>query len=223
MKKFFLFILFLSVNTFAQLYAPADSVNPADTMRAIEYYEQHAALTDSASVNIVMLGNSITKGCNWKALLNRVDIAERGVVSDQLVGFKKRIPYIFKLNPKVIFIEGGINDIYNDTPVLTIYQNYLELISSIQARGIKVVLQSILYVNPKWKKAIKNNVTVEILNDMLSKYCKVNNIPYIDLNKHYSEDKILKDEYTRDGLHLYPDAYVKWGEEISKTLTDLGI
>lgn len=172
--------------------------------------------------DIVMLGNSITQGVNWMELLGRTNIANRGISSDILEGFTARIEYIYKLNPKYVFIMGGINDIYNRYPIQDIFKNYTYLISLLKTRNINVVVQSTLYVNPKWKYAEERNKEVENLNNLLESYCKNNNIEFIDLNKKLSKNKVLNIDYTYDGLHLNGKGYKIWGEEVEKMLKKFG-
>lgn len=189
-------------------------------------YIQEISLYEAYKIkqaNIVMLGNSITHGCNWNELIGRTDIVERGVSSDIIEGFISRLEYIYKLKPKVVFIMGGINDIYNRTPVEDIFKNYTFLITSLKARNIQVVVQSTLFVNKKWKFATDRNKDVEKLNGLLESYCKNNKIEFLDLNPKMSSYKMLKDEFTYDGLHLTGKGYGVWGGEVEKMLKKLGM
>lgn len=172
-------------------------------------------------INIVMLGNSITHGGNWQVLLNREDVAERGVVSDVLPGFYKRVQDIYKLNPKIIFLEGGVNDIYNNDPADTVFANYKKLIDDILARNIKVVVQSTLYVSGKYHHSAEKNLVIDELNTMLKKYCKEKQIEFIDLNPFLSENGKLKSDFTFDGVHLKGPAYILWAEQVNKYLSGI--
>ena len=40
------------------------------------------------------------------------DVATRGIPSDILEGFDARINTVIKLKPKIVFVMGGLNDIY---------------------------------------------------------------------------------------------------------------
>ena len=92
-----------------------------------------------------MLGNSITHGASWPELLGRSNVVERGIPSDVLRGYWARINDIYKLNPKIVFIMGGLNDIYNWTPVEEIYTVYIRIINDMRARKIIPVIQSTTY------------------------------------------------------------------------------
>ncbi|MDP4115336.1 MAG: GDSL-type esterase/lipase family protein [Bacteroidota bacterium] len=170
---------------------------------------------------IVMLGNSITHGGNWPMLLNRNDVAERGVVSDVLTGFYKRVQEIYKLKPKIIFTEGGINDIYNNDSAEIVFGNYKKLIEDILMRNIKVVVQSTLYVSSKYNHYAEKNKVVSELNALLKQYCKEKQIEFIDLNPLLSPEGTLKSEFTYDGVHLKGPAYLLWAEQVNGYLTKI--
>lgn len=171
---------------------------------------------------IVMLGNSITHGVNWSELLDRTDVVERGIPSDVLQGFLNRMDYIYKLQPSVCFIMGGINDIYSGIPVDTVFSRYKKIISGLTERKIRPVIQSTLYVSPKWHDAAEKNIDVEKLNKMLLDFSAENKIDFVDLNKILSKNKLLIDKYTFDGVHLTGEAYKLWAVEIEKVLKRMG-
>lgn len=170
------------------------------------------------SANIVMLGNSITHGVNWNELLGRDDIVERGIPSDILEGFLSRMDYVLSLKPKMCFIMGGINDIYNWRPVDQLFKTYISIIEILKKNNVRPVVQSTLYVAKKYPSSADRNSQVEKLNALLKDYCKKNNIEFLDLNEKLSVNKYLRDEVTFDALHLNANGYKIWGQEIEKVL-----
>jgi len=169
-------------------------------------------------VDIVMLGNSITHGVNWNELLNRKNIAEQGITSDILEGYLYRINYVTRLNPKVCFIEGGINDIYSGISVEQIFENYKKIIDRLKMNKIIPVIQSTIFVSPKWHSSELKNPEVKKLNTLLKSYANEQNLEFIDLNKKLSVNNKLINEYTIDGVHLNSLAYKLWGIEVEKIL-----
>lgn len=61
--------------------------------------------------NIVMLGSSLTGNVNWDELLDRSDVANRGIDGDISEGILARMEYVLSVDPEICFIELGINDI----------------------------------------------------------------------------------------------------------------
>lgn len=211
-KIFILFLVFLTVETAAQ-NEPLYKNNPI--------YWRETALYDiykTNSADIVMLGNSITHGVNWNELLGREKVVERGIVSDQVEGFYNRMDYVYKLKPKIVFIMGGINDIYNWYPLDSIFYYYEKIIKELKEKNIIPVIQSTLYVSSRWPNSENRNPEVTKFNKILSEYAAKYKIDFIDLNIKLSENEKLKDEMTWDGAHLTAKAYKLWGEEIEKIL-----
>ena len=66
----------------------------------------------TSHADVVMLGNSLTYNANWNELLGRKNIANRGINSDITAGYLHRLSYVYRLRPKLCFIEGGVNDVY---------------------------------------------------------------------------------------------------------------
>jgi lysophospholipase L1-like esterase len=221
MKQFF-FVLIVTSSIIAQQQANSDSfrykTNP-NYIQQMGLYEVY----NTKSADVVMLGNSITQGVNWNELLGRERIVNRGIASDVIEGFRSRLNFVFDLNPKVCFIMGGINDIYNWIPVDTIFSSYIKLIEEIQKQKIQVVIQSTLYVSPRWNNAADRNEQVEKLNQMLSDYANKHNIIFMDLNSKMSFRKMLIDDLTYDGVHLNGKGYKIWGKELDKVLKKLGL
>lgn len=177
--------------------------------------------------NIVMLGNSITHGAVWNELLGRPDVVERGIPSDILQGFAARMNYIYKLHPKIVFIMGGLNDIYNWTPVDEVFPIYIKIIEDLKARNIIPVIQSTTYATKYYGKEhgltaesnFGRNREVDKLNKLLEDYAKLNNIDFIDLiPKIETADHYLRADLTIDGVHFNASAYKIWAEEVEKIL-----
>jgi len=187
---------------------------------------------------IVMLGNSLTEGGSWNDLLGRNDVVNRGISGDILLGYLNRMKYVYNLHPRICFIEGGINDIYNWETLDNIYHWYIQILEGLKNNGIIPVIQSTLYVGENWgAKWLKEhrpdlkprevnkerNYTVKLLNKKLLRYAKRHNIIFIDLNKKLTKHGFLIPDYTWDGAHLKTIAYKIWGKEIIKVLKQLGI
>jgi len=221
-----LFLLLLPVSSsfsFSPFY-----VAPNDTpfYKKNKQYQQQVGFYNiykTKKANIVMLGNSITYGCNWSELLGRNDIVGRGITSDNLEGFLSRMNYVFKLKPKVCFVMGGVNDLFSGISIDQIFSNYKRIIDTLLSKKIKPVIQSTLFVNPRWKNTEGKNALIAKLNEKLKYLAKVKKIIYMDLNSKLIEGEWLKDDYTSDGVHLTWKAYKIWGEELEKILHKLEI
>ncbi len=191
--------------------------------------KNYKAQTDLYSIyktekaDVVMLGNSITFGVNWNELMGRTNIVNRGIGSDLTQGFLHRLEYVYNVHPKLCLIMGGINDIYENISVEKIFENYTGIIDSLRAHNIIPVIQSTLFVSPKWKKAAEKNMEVENLDRMLMEYAHKEKILFIDLNRVLAEHNTLKDELTIDGVHLNAKGYELWRGELEPVLKRYGL
>lgn len=199
-------------------------------------YSLQTAMFDiykTKQADIVMLGNSLTAGTNWSELLGRTNVVARAIPGDILQGFYARLNYVFRLKPKIVFILGGLNDIYNWTPVEEIYFNYIKIVLALKSRGIIPVIQSTTYAARDYAKDwggtpevnASRNREVDKLNKLLEDFAKQNNIDYIDINSKMStstnkstNDKFLRPELTWDGVHLNAEGYKIWANEVEKVL-----
>lgn len=223
----FIFSLLILFPTYliSQNKQPTDSLrylkNPLFT-RTLEMYD----IYKTKQADIIMLGNSLTNGANWNELLGRNNVIEMGIPSDIISGFIARINYVVKFNPKIVFIMGGLNDIYNWTPVEEIFSQYVKLINKLREKNIKVVIQSTTYAAKNWGKDYGGtpdvnygrNREIDKLNKLLFEFATKNKIDYIDLTSLISRNGFLKDEVTWDGVHFNAKAYKTWANEVDKVL-----
>jgi lysophospholipase L1-like esterase len=168
--------------------------------------------------DIVMLGNSLTDWVDWNELLGRNGIANRGIAGDITYGYLQRMNYVYVLSPKICFIEGGINDVYANVPVESVYENFVKIVGQLREHNIIPVITSTLYTSTKWHSAHEMNKEVAQLNSMLRRYAVSQNVDYLDLIPLMTSDDLLRDELTYDGLHLLASGYKIWGAEVEKIL-----
>lgn len=234
MRKLLFVILFTCLTTTFFAQAERNYLNNPIYKRQLEFYE----IYKPQNVKIIMLGNSLTHGVDWSQLLGRNDVIEMGIVSDIISGYYNRINYVNKLNPKVCFVLGGLNDIYQWVPVETIFEDYKKVIEALKRNGTTPVIQSTLYAGINWGEAWlkennpdasaaevnkERNSQVDRLNTMLKNYARENGLEFIDLNSLMSRGNFLRPELTYDGAHLNASGYKIWGREIEKVLKKLGI
>ncbi len=166
--------------------------------------------------DIAFFGNSITRGSDFQLHFPDKRIINLGYAGDNLRGMLNRVPMLEAANPKKIFIMAGTNDLVNKD--LEIYKNdYIQLISTIYKAipNTKIYIQSVIPANTKLKnghtpneKVIKANEIMESLSDSL-------HFQFINTYDSYTDGEgQLDKKYTKDGIHLYPEAYDKWAEII---------
>lgn len=230
-NKVILATVFLFINALsAQSTKPTLPGNDTLRYRTNPNYQLQIPMYDiykTRQADIIMFGNSITHGTAWNELLGRPNVVERGITSDVLYGYESRLNSIYKLNPKIVFIMGGLNDVYNWTPVNEIFSVYVRVIKALKSKKIIVVIQSTTYSAKNYGKDwggtpevnFGRNREVDKLNKLLSDYAKKNNLDFIDLNSLTADkDSFLRPDLTWDGVHFKADAYRIWAREVEKVL-----
>ncbi len=219
MKKTLLYLMVAAFPVLAQ--TPYDSLY----LKSSGYKNRITMFAESkiTSATIIFFGNSLTFAGDWNTLLRRDSIVNQGIGGDNTLGMLHRLNFVYQLHPKLCFVMAGINDIYADVPVETIFENYKKIIDTLRSKNITPIIQSTLHVNPKWKRTELKNPEVKKLNILLSEYCTLNKITFVDLNAKLSSNGILNDQFTTDGVHLTPAAYTVWSEMIAPIIQDHGL
>lgn len=219
-------IIFLILNflTFGYSVSFANSID-STTFRDNPNYIQELSLFEvyrTEQADIVLLGDSNIKGADWGELLGRKNVISRGVVSDVIEGYIARLNFVFNLEPKVVIINGGLNDVYSWIPVEKIFQNYVQLIELIKKKNITVVVQSTFHVITTWPQAEDRNKEIDKLNLVVEEYCKKNKIPFLNLTPMMSRNGAFKLELTNSWGHINGRGYKIWANELDKLLLILG-
>ncbi len=173
---------------------------------------------------IVMMGNSLTQKMEWQELLNRCDVATRGVSGDITAGILARVPYVLWLKPRIVFIEGGINDIDQKVPPDIILSNLRQTALQLHAHGALPVLTAITHVSPVYANYVSVNQLITRLNDSLAQFSAQQGFDFINLNPQIAPGGTLNPDFARaDGCHLNAAAYRLWSKEIEHILQRRGI
>ena len=154
-----------------------------------------------------MIGDSITDGAEWHELLKSNDVVNRGIGGDTTKGVLNRMSSITSSNAQIAFIMIGINDISRGESVNDIYKNYKEIIKNLKVSQITPYIQSTILANGN---AVNLNSSIAELNEKLKLLASEEGLIYIDLNKGLSPNGALKNEFTRDGVHLNGKGYSVW-------------
>jgi len=157
----------------------------------------------------VFMGNSITEG--WKQLSPEFfkdnPYINRGIsgqtTPQMLVRFR---PDVVNLNPKVVVILAGTNDIAGNTGPSTlemIEDNIASMVEIAKANNIKVVLCSVLPVyDYPWMPGLNPAQKIIDLNKWIKEYALTNKIVYVDyFTPMADQHNGLKKEYSEDGVH----------------------
>ena len=187
------------------------------------YYVRRATLFEELPIgkkDIVMLGNSLTDGCEFNELLNNRHIKNRGIVGDIIQGMIDRIGPIIEGQPKKLFIMGGVNDISHDVSADSIARAMEKLIVMVKQGSprTRIYLQSLLPFNNdvrEWKLLKGRDHVVVEANALLEQVAHRQGVTWIDLYPLFVDDEgRLRADLTNDGLHLMGKGYLIWRDAV---------
>ena len=185
--------------------------NAQDWPELNRFKEQNAeiGLPKANEDRVVFMGNSITEG--WKNLLpeyfTNQNYINRGIggqtTPQMLLRFRQDV---IKLQPKVVIILAGTNDIAGNTGPSTlemIEDNLYSMAELAKLHNIEVVLCAVLPVyDYPWQTGLEPANKIIELNQRIKKYANTHGLVYADyFSPMADERKGLKAKYTDDGVH----------------------
>ena len=206
MKKhcvfYLLFFLFLGMS---------ENLTAQDWGNLAKYENENTLLSPKqvGEKRIVLMGDSITEF--WLTIhpeffagKSYIDRGISGQTTPQmLIRFR---PDVINLQPDVVVILAGVNDIAGNTGPTTpekIFGNITSMVELAKANAIKVILCSILPANDfYWRPNDKAAATIIQLNQLIKSYADKHHIPYIDYHAVMADaSNGLPKEFSNDGVH----------------------
>jgi lysophospholipase L1-like esterase len=172
--------------------------------------------SNSGKDRIVFIGDSITEG--WSnfspEFFQQNNFVNRGIGGQTTPQMLIRLkPDAVHLDPKMIVINGGTNDIAGNTGPSTpemIIDNICSMAEIAIKNNIDVALTTILpvYKYPGNDEVADPPKIISFINSALEEYCKKNSLIYVDYySSMVDEKKGLKSEYGNDGVHPIKEGY----------------
>ena len=132
-------------------------------------------------------------------------------------GVMLRVGQIRAVHPEKVFVLTGINVLHWETDKV-FERKYQRMVDSIKSAApqAEIYLQSILPVNHSMCKGYASSEKIIKSNETIAKIAARSNCVYVDLWSLYEKDGEMPKELTRDGVHLFPEAYDRWANEIKQ-------
>jgi lysophospholipase L1-like esterase len=158
---------------------------------------------------VVFMGNSITEGWapRFDSLFPGKPYIGRGIsgqtTPQMLLRFRQDV---VALNPRVVVILGGTNDIAGNTGPSTlemIEDNLASMTQIAQANGIRVVLISVLPAfDYPWKRGLEPAPKIVALNTWMKQFAAKTGAVYLDLHTPMADERQgMKSNLSGDGVH----------------------
>ncbi|PIE48634.1 MAG: acylhydrolase [Flavobacteriales bacterium] len=166
-------------------------------------------------VKAVFMGNSITEG--WmkydSAFFKDNHYVNRGISGQTSPQMLLRFTQdVLDLQPKVVVILAGTNDIAENTGPITdkeILDNIKAMAALAKANNIKIILCSILPASYfPWRKGLHPDKRIPRVNTLIQNYAKDNHLGYVDYFSAMANKKNgLIEEYGNDAVHPNEKGY----------------
>ena len=177
---------------------------------------QELKKSNSGKDRVVFIGDSITEG--WSdfspEFFQQNNFVNRGISGQTTPQMLIRIkPDAVRLDPKMIVINGGTNDIAGNTGPSTpemIIDNLCSMAEIAIKNNIDVALTTILpvYKYPGNDEVADPPKIISFINSALEEYCKKNSLICVDYYSSMVDGKKgLKSEYGNDGVHPTKEGY----------------
>ena len=202
------------------------------TIRGVYWNNKNKAYIEenkTAEMNqIVFLGDSLTDGYNLSAYFSSdLEIYNRGIGGDKTDGVLARLESnVLGIEPSVIILLIGINDIHGGRSLETVEKNYRQILDMIQEElpECEVYIESLYPTNTMiyshftdyWDDIISFNST---LQSIATEYGYV----YMDVYSELLSGEELNRDFSFDGLHLNGAGYLVVSEIIASHVSQLTI
>lgn len=171
------------------------------------------------SADVVFFGDSIIRGGDFHKAFKDQRIINLGSSGDTLSAMLRRVSMVEVVNPQKIFFLGGINGLTNMN-IKKCVEQYSELMDALKrsSPNAQIYVHSVLPISKKREKRICSNRSIKRFNEEIKNIAGEKKLAFIDLFPLYEKDNSLNEDLTVDGLHLKPQAYEIWNNEIRKYL-----
>jgi Lysophospholipase L1 and related esterases len=166
---------------------------------------------------VVMLGDSLTEGGDWRRAFSRAEVRNLGIGGDTWAGVWGRLEEVVRLKPAQIFLMIGINDLLRGALPEEIVAGHVciweELAAKLPTAALRV--ESLLPYLEAALPGLPSNLDIIWINERLAEEAGKRSLEFIDLFSLMADpDRQLALDYTSDGLHLTPAAYQVWADRI---------
>lgn len=174
---------------------------------------------------VVFLGDSITEFWLLSDSFHGKPYVNRGISGQTtpqiLLRFRQDV---IALQPRVVVILAGTNDIAENTGPITlaaIEDNLTSMVDLAKRNGIRVVLSSLLPASQyPWRPDLAPVEKIRALNDWIKDYAAKEGMFFLDYHSAMTNDKRgLKAELSEDGVHPNKAGYAVMAPLAEKAIT----
>lgn len=177
----------------------------------------------NAKADIVFFGDSLTYYGDFASVFPGKVVCNLGLRGDTIQGMIDRVDQLELLEPKIVFVMAGVNDVL--LPLDEFKRQYRILADAIinVKSAPTLFIHSILPVNSAAFSISCNNEQIRRCNCCIKEIAVNEQCHYIDLFAEYYDEYTgqLSKGLTRDGIHLIDSAYDKWYNKAAMAVNEI--
>ena len=215
----------------AQNQAPSSETSQPAADKWAQHYRDRVAKFEAENApkhNVVLVGSSHVEGFDAALLSPRWHVINRGIISDRIGIGERGILHrldasVFNCDPSVIVLENGVNDLgelkRNGTPSQDEIETcYREVVRQIRTRLPKVPLLIADLFPTRGRYADLVPLIVEF-NGRLKRIAADSDCVFVEAYASLADSEgLLREDYSRDGLHLNEAGYRVWAKLLDDAL-----
>lgn len=163
----------------------------------------------------VVMGDSIALGFAEYDVLNSSSVvAEIGIKVEETDRIKAQVAMAKEMNPQVIFLCYGVNDVRDGSISVSAFLDKYKLILDYikeEMPDTKIFVNSIFPVQQSLSAQESNLSKIEEYNAELRAVCDKKQIAFLD-NTNLAESQYYED----DGMHFVSDFYIIWADRMAE-------
>lgn len=165
----------------------------------------------NAKADIVFFGDSLTYYGDFSSVFPDSVVCNLGLRGDTIQGMIDRVEQVKILEPKVVYLMAGINDVATSSPKEFSKKYDILICKLVQSLpDSRLFVQNLLPVNNIDYNISCSNEQIIERNKIIESLAKVYNTQIIDIHSAYVLNNRLPKDLTNDGIHLLPKAYRSW-------------
>lgn len=199
------------------------AVAPQDywTQTHLEARADHLAQLPLPPHAIVLVGDSLTERAEWRELLGRGDVFNRGIGGDTAAGVRARLAPLLKTPPRALILMIGINDLEAGRSIDEVRADVDATVAEVQRASptTKIVIASVLPMRDVGRGLGVAQEQVAALNRALEAVSAARSVEFLDLRPSLTDPQgALAAEVTKDGVHLNGAGYARWADRLRPLL-----
>jgi lysophospholipase L1-like esterase len=223
-----------ALNSFAIGQESAAAARKAAADKWARHYHERVAQFERENVprrNVVIVGSSHVEGLDAAALLPRWQVVNRGIAADRIGIDERGILHrldssVFDCDPSVVVLQNGVNDLgelwRHGTPSLDeIEACYRKVVQKIRGRlpDVPVIIVGLFPTRDKYAELVP---LITQLDARLKQIAQDYGCMFLEMYPSLADSEgLLRQEYSREGLHLTEAGYEVWARMLDEVLARL--